>query len=179
MPDFSAYDWRELAENPFGMIAEGWMLVTAGEPGSWNTMTASWGGLGHLWNKDVVFVFVRPTRHTFGFMEKSEGFTLSYFGPEHRRALEICGSISGRDRDKAQAAGISPRTFLPPGGQAGGGPGRVAFEEARLVLSCRKIHAQDLDPSCFIDPSIAANYKARDWHRVYIGAVEAAWKRAG
>ncbi len=194
--DFRRIDPRSLSMNPFSLIAEEWMLVTAGAPGDWNTMTASWGGFGHLWNRDVAFVFVRPTRHTYGFMERESRFSLSFFGPAMRQALALCGSLSGRDVDKAQAAGISPRAFDAaaspgePAGQGGspapaglGGPGGadsanvIAFEEARLVLALRKLHAQDLDPACFVDPSINDHYAALDWHRLYVGAVEAAWSR--
>jgi flavin reductase (DIM6/NTAB) family NADH-FMN oxidoreductase RutF len=168
---FESWDWKKLEGNVFSLISSDWMLITAGKPGAWNTMTASWGGFGHLWNRDVAFVFVRPTRHTHAFMEGSPGFSLSFFDPDRRKALEVCGSVSGRDKDKAQAAGITPRPF------AWDGQGWVSFEEARLVLCCRKLHAQDLDPAGFIDPSIADNYKAKDWHRLYVGAIEAAWKR--
>lgn len=170
MGSFRDYDWRASGENVWKLIGDDWMLVTAGSMESWNTMTASWGGLGHLWNMDVAFAFVRPSRHTLGFMERSEGFTLSFFGPERREALNICGSTSGRDTDKARAAGIAPRAF-----SAVGVPARVSFEEARLVLSCRKVYAQDLDPACAIDRRIADNYPKGDWHRLYVGAIEAAW----
>ncbi|MDP3178987.1 MAG: flavoredoxin, partial [Spirochaetaceae bacterium] len=84
-----------------------------------------------------------------------------------------CGKMSGRDGDKAAAAGLSPRSFAT----GPGAPERVSFEEARLVLSCRVLHAQDLDPACFVDPGINAHYAAKDWHRLYIGVVEGAWKR--
>lgn len=176
---FIPCDWKSLDENVFSLISEDWMLITASAPGipggneGWNTMTASWGGLGHLWNRDVAFVFVRPTRHTFRFMEAAPGFTLSFFGEERRRALQVCGAISGRDHDKAAAAGITPRAF--------GSAGRtwIAFEEARLVLACTTVHSQDLDPAGFIDPGIASNYKDKDWHRLYVGAIEAAWTGVG
>ena len=171
--DFRRIDPRSLSMNPFSLIAEEWMLVTAGAPGDWNTMTASWGGFGHLWNRDVAFVFVRPTRHTYGFMERESRFSLSFFGPGMRKALALCGSLSGRDVDKAQAAGITPRAFDAAGGADSANV--VAFEEARLVLALRKLHAQDLDPACFVDPSINDHYEALDWHRLYVGAIEAAW----
>jgi len=179
MSDFSTCEWRDLGLDPWRLVADDWMLITAGSLESWNTMTASWGGFGHLWNRDVAFVFVRPTRHTYSFMENSEGFTLSFFAQEQRKILSICGSCSGRDTDKAAAAGIKPRLFAVGEEGAGGegGPGRVAFEEARLVLSCRKLHAQNLDPAGFLDPSIDANYPAKDWHRFYVGAIEGAWRR--
>lgn len=171
--EFEPFDWRSFQENVSGLLAEEWMLITPGVMGSWNTMTASWGGFGYLWNMDAAFVFVRPSRHSFGFMEKAEGFTLSFFERKYRKALDLCGSRSGRDTDKAKAAGISPRAF-----SVGGSAQRVGFEEARLVLSCRKIYSQDLDAKRFIDPGIARNYPKGDVHRLYAGAIEGAWRRA-
>jgi flavin reductase (DIM6/NTAB) family NADH-FMN oxidoreductase RutF len=176
---FENYDWRSGSDNTWKLIADDWMLITAGEAGAWNTMTASWGGFGHLWNRDVAFVFVRPTRHSFGFMERAEGFTLSFFDPEQRSILQVCGSTSGADTDKAAAAGISPRVFGSPAGTGSDEPPpRIAFSEARLVFSCRKLHAQDLDPAGFIDRGIDKHYPKKDWHRMYVGAIEKAWKRA-
>ena len=67
----------EITDNVFKLIANDWMLITAGTPDNFNTMTASWGAMGELWHKKVCFGFVRPTRHTFKFMEESETFTLT------------------------------------------------------------------------------------------------------
>jgi flavin reductase (DIM6/NTAB) family NADH-FMN oxidoreductase RutF len=174
---FEEIDWRSVEENLSKTLAEEWMLVTAGVPGRWNTMTASWGGFGHLWAMDVALAVVRPSRHTYAFMEREEGFTLSFLGESGRKALELCGATSGRDTDKAAAAGITPRGFLPKASAAG--PGRLGFEEARLVLSCRKVFAQDLDPASFVDPAILrAHYAKGDLHRLYAGAIEGAWRRA-
>ena len=171
-PEFEPFDWRSFRENVSGLLAEKWMLITPGAPGRWNAMTASWGGFGHIWNTDVAFIFIRPSRHSFGFAEKEEGFTLSFFDEKYRKALDICGARSGRDTDKAAAAGITPRPF-----PAEGSAQRVGFEEARLVLSCRKVYSQDLDAARFIDPGIAKNYPKGDVHRMYIGAIEGAWER--
>ncbi|MBQ5373195.1 MAG: flavin reductase family protein, partial [Bacteroidaceae bacterium] len=49
-------------EDVFHLIGKEWMLITAGNIKHFNTMTASWGGLGWLWNKPVAFIFVRPER---------------------------------------------------------------------------------------------------------------------
>jgi flavin reductase (DIM6/NTAB) family NADH-FMN oxidoreductase RutF len=164
-----ATEWRNCRENPSKLVAEDWMLVTAGKIERWNTMTASWGGFGELWGMDVAFIFVRPSRYTFSFLEEGDGFTLSFFGEGMRDALNICGSKSGRDVDKAKAAGISPLELAPS---------RVAFGEARLALACRKLYAQNLDEELFIDPAIAGNYPQGDIHRLYVGAIEGAWKKA-
>jgi flavin reductase (DIM6/NTAB) family NADH-FMN oxidoreductase RutF len=153
----------EFSGSPFLRIGEDWMLVTAGAADEWNTMTASWGGLGVLWNLPVAFVFIRPTRHTFGFIEKTERFTLSFFDEVDRHALDYCGAVSGRDTDKALGAGLSPIVFPD---------GAVSFAEAREVLACRKLYGQDLDPKRFLDPSLAKHYPKRDYHRLYVGAIE-------
>ncbi len=62
---------KELSENFFEAIGKEWMLVTAGNKDGFNTMTASWGGIGWLWNKPVAFVFVRPERYTYELLRKA------------------------------------------------------------------------------------------------------------
>ena len=138
------------------------MLVTAGEIESFNTMTASWGGFGILWNKPVVFCFVRPVRHTYIFMEKSGYFTASFFGKEYLEALNFCGKYSGRDVDKIKATGLTP--ISSPAGS-------VYFNEARLLLECRKLYFSDIDPENFMLPEININYPKADYHRMYIGEI--------
>ena len=95
-------------EDALNLIGKQWMLVTAGTSEKFNTMTASWGGLGWLWNKPVAFVFIRPERYTHGFIEASDCMTLSFYGEEYREALKICGTKSGRDTDKVAATGLTP-----------------------------------------------------------------------
>ena len=163
---FKEINVREL-ESPVKMINDGWMLVTAGVEGAYNTMTASWGAMGELWNRDVAFVFIRPQRYTYEFMEKNEYFSLSFFTPEYKDALKLCGSKSGRDIDKAAATGLTPVS-----------DGRtVYFEQASTVIICRKLACQDLDPKCFLDASIEGNYPNKDYHRVYVGEIVSVLKR--
>jgi flavin reductase (DIM6/NTAB) family NADH-FMN oxidoreductase RutF len=169
--EFEAFEWRAFGENVSELLSEGWMLITPGLVSHWNTMTASWGGFGHVWNMDVAFIFVRPSRYSYGFLEKEAGFTLSFFDESMKKALDVCGSRSGRTTDKAKAAGITPRTFAADGGEE-----RIGFDEARLVLSCRTVHHQDIDPKGFIAPSIAKNYPAGDYHRLYVGEIEGVWR---
>jgi flavin reductase (DIM6/NTAB) family NADH-FMN oxidoreductase RutF len=163
---------RELHGSPVQRIDDEWMLITAGNaavgPGNWNTMTASWGALGELWNKDVAFIFIRPGRYTRAFVDDNPLFTLSFFGEKYHNALTFCGEKSGRDYDKAAETGLTPIVF--GGGIAGGKiAGAIAFQEASEIIVCRKIYAQDIDPACFIDPSITGNYPQKDYHRMYVG----------
>jgi flavin reductase (DIM6/NTAB) family NADH-FMN oxidoreductase RutF len=165
-------DIREFPGSPAARIGDEWMLITAGNiregTGHWNTMTASWGGLGVLWGRNVAFMFIRPTRHTFEFARAASLFSLSFFGKTHRKALQICGDRSGRDTDKAAEAGLTPLVF-----EAGSAAGAVGFQEASEIIVCRKLYAHDFDPAGFLDPSIETNYPNRDYHRMFIGEVAA------
>lgn len=157
---------RELAGSPVKRISDEWMLVTAGnvqaDKGGYNTMTASWGGIGELWGKDVAFVFIRPQRHTFGFFNNNPLFTLSFFEPRFHKALEICGSQSGQDIDKAGETGITPIEFPD---------GSVGFKEASDIVVCKKLYTHDFDPTAFLDPSVEACYPQKDYHRMFIGEI--------
>jgi flavin reductase (DIM6/NTAB) family NADH-FMN oxidoreductase RutF len=152
----------KIKDNIFDMIGRQWMLVTAGNPNGFNTITASWGGAGVLWGKPVAFSFIRPQRYTFDFMEKNNYYTLSFYDEGYRDALNLCGSRSGRDIDKVKATGLTPAFS----GDA------VYFDEAKLVLICRKLYAQDLDPSSFLDKKILSTYSGDDYHRVFVGEIE-------
>lgn len=160
---FQKVDVKELALNPFDAIGEQWMLITAGTKDECNTMTASWGGLGVLWNKNVATAYIRPQRYTKKFVDEQEYFTLSFFGEEWRKELALCGRKSGRDIDKVKECGFTVTEA------AGGAP---YFEEAELVLVCRKLYADTIKPECFIDHECDMTcYPTRDHHTFYIGEV--------
>ena len=152
---------RELKDNFVKMISNDWALLTAGKSDDFNTMTVSWGGIGELWNKDVCFVFVRPQRYTYKFMENNDYFSLSFFGGEYKKELGVCGSKSGRDIDKISETGFSPIDL----GKA------VGFEQAKVNIVLKKLAYQDMKPDGFIDESIMNNYANNDFHRVYIGEI--------
>jgi flavin reductase (DIM6/NTAB) family NADH-FMN oxidoreductase RutF len=162
MDKFTLIDAGEIQENVFKLIGDDWMLVTGGDKDSFNTMTASWGGLGILWGKQVSFCFVRPSRYTYEFMEKSDYYTLSFFEDKYRDVLNLCGSKSGRNIDKVAETGINT---------AVDDTGAVYFTEAKLVLVCKKLYFQDILPENFLDAGIEKNYKGSDYHRMYVGEI--------
>ncbi len=160
--NFDIIDLEGITENVFKMIDKDWMLVTAGNMQSLNTMTASWGGLGILWHKRVAIIFVRPTRFTYQFMEEEDIFSLSFFGGNYREALNLCGTQSGRDINKVEKAGLTPAIR-----ESGG----IFFQESSLVFICKKLYFDDLKPDHFLDPTIEDNYPKKDYHRMYIGEI--------
>ena len=167
MNSFERFYPEQFQGNPFNLIGTDWMLITAGTPDKFNTMTASWGGLGVLWNRNVCFCFVRPQRYTFEFMEKNTRFSLSFFEHKYRDALMVCGSRSGREIDKVTATGLTPVTFSD---------GSVYFQEAKLVMICEKLYAQDLHGKYAVSPLVDEVYPEKDYHRMYIGEVSSCLK---
>lgn len=160
--NFKKINPEEINDNVFKLVGKDWMLITAGTKEKFNTMTASWGGLGILWGKQIAFCVIRPQRYTYEFVENTDKYTLAFFDSEYKKALGILGSKSGRDTDKIAEAGIAPVELAE---------GSVAFDEARLVLECKKIYYQDLEPENFLDPDIDKNYANKDYHRMYIGEI--------
>jgi flavin reductase (DIM6/NTAB) family NADH-FMN oxidoreductase RutF len=153
--------------NPTHLWLEQWLLITSGsfEEKKYNTMTVAWGSNGIMWNKPFVQVVVRPTRHTYGFMEKYDSFTLCAFPEEYKSALKFMGTKSGRDTDKYAETGLTPiqsDVVKSP-----------SFEEAELIIECKKIYFDDFEPDNFIDSSIQKNYPINDFHRIYFGEIVA------
>ena len=155
-------DISEISTSPVQLIGKQWMLITAGTADDFNCMTASWGGIGFLWNRPVAFVFVRPNRHTVNFIEAQPAFTLSFMPERYRQDLVFCGRHSGRDVDKMAHTGLKPATT--PGGLP-------TFEDAELVLECRKMFRTTLQEADFIDWSeVSPAWYAEDnpLHYLYI-----------
>ena len=150
-------------ESACRLIGKDWMLVCAGD----NAMTASWGGMGVLWNKPVAFVFIRPQRHTYNMTEQNDRMALAFFDESYRATLRYFGTHSGRDEDKFAATGLC-RTPHPQNGT-------LYPAEAHLVLFCRKLYVDDLKKDHFLDPALLANYSADDFHRMYVCEIEEAW----
>lgn len=159
---FKEISLSELQFNPFTKIGSQWMLITAGNEEKYNTMTASWGGMGVLWGKNVVTTYLRPQRYTKEFVDANDTFTISFYGEQHREALNICGSLSGRNCDKVAKAGLTP-LFVD---------GTTAFEEAELILVCKKLYADQMPPENFIAKENDEKwYPNKDYHTMYISEI--------
>lgn len=155
-------DISELRMNPMTKIGKEWMLVTAGcQERGYNTMTASWGHLGHIWGFDTSVIYVRPQRYTKQFVDREEKYTLCFF-PGYKKEMGYLGTKSGRDEDKVAAVGLTP-VF---------GDGFTYFAEASLVLVCRKLYRAPLKEEYFLDKSIVSDdYPNKDFHDLYVGEI--------
>lgn len=159
----------QLQDNLFDAIGKEWMLVTAGTAEKFNTMTASWGGTGILWGKPVAFLFIRPERYTYEFIEKGETLTLSFLGEENKAIHKVCGSKSGRDTDKIAETGLQP--FVTESGN-------ITFRQARLTLECRKLYVDMIEPDKFMDTSLIGRWYGEghgNFHKMYVVEIEHVW----
>lgn len=152
----------KLPGNIVKMLTDDWMLITAGNDMKFNMMTASWGGLGKLYNKPIAICFIAPTRYTYQLMESNDTYTLTFYTEAYRDALNICGSKSGKDTDKVKESGLTPIT-TPAGSKA--------FAEAWLIIECRKMVSQPVLHEGINDTELKKNWEGKPMHKMYIGEI--------
>lgn len=156
-----------IPENLIKTIGSEWMLITAGTPEKFNSMTAGWGGTGVMWSKPVAFILVRNTRYTFGFLEREPYFTLTFFDKKYKPQLLMFGTKSGRKVDKLKESGFTPVNT----GNA------MAYEEARMIIVCKKIYGDKIKEECATPDQAKAWYfnGSKDYHKLYFGEITAVW----
>ena len=145
----------------FAQFDKKWALLCAGSKEHHNTMTISWGGMGTLWGRPVVTVYVKPCRYTYGFMNESDYFTVSFYPEAYKKSLAVMGTKSGRDINKDEVSGLTVR----PVGQA------VTYKEAEATFLCRKIYWQDLVRENIPQEEIERFYTTEEPHRMFVGEV--------
>ena len=168
MNEFGFYEIPvEGLESACKMIGKDWMLITVRDGDGSNAMTASWGSLGVLWNKNVLTCFVRPQRYTYGLIEENERLSFAFLPEQYRSALRYCGSHSGRSAHKIVDAGLSTCKL----------DGVPVIKEADVVFICRKLYADDLKEEGFLDKGLLSNYEGGDFHRMYVCEIEKVYRK--
>jgi flavin reductase (DIM6/NTAB) family NADH-FMN oxidoreductase RutF len=160
---FTEIEIKSLQDNVFKLLDNDWMLITAGKKDACNLMTASWGTFGILWNKPVATIFIRPHRHTLKFVQENSFFTLSFFPHHCRHILNYCGQHSGQTVDKIKETGLIPMETET---------GNVGFEQARLIIECKKLYSDELKSDKFINLELMhKHYPSKDYHQIFIGEI--------
>ena len=159
--------FNDLLVRAHHLWSEQWLVLTAGSfaEGRYNAMTVAWGSFGTMWSKPFAQIVVRPSRYTREFMEQYDTFTLCAFPEARRKAAQLLGTKSGRDGNKIAEAELTPMAATKVAAPC--------FDEADLVIECRKIYWQDMDSANFLDPAIEKNYPQKDYHRIYFGEIVA------
>ena len=157
-------------------LPRGILLNTRGD--KFNSMVIGWGALGTVWSVPAFTVYVRENRYTKPQLDKTGEFTISIplDGPIPEIA-KICGSQSGRDIDKAEAARLileEAEIIRTPG-----------IRQYPLTLECKVLYAQRQDLSLLPEGIRKAMYPQdvdggnpmanRDPHTAYIGQIVAAY----
>ena len=151
-------------QNLFQKIDDEWLLICTEDRdnGRLNMMTASWGGFGILWHKEVCFLFVRPQRHTHKLLTEQQVFSLAVLPPDKKNAHKVCGKLSGRDVDKVQMTGLAVTEL----------DGVSTIADAELVFVVKKLYEDCLKKDGFLDESLLSHYPADDFHTVYVCEIE-------
>lgn len=148
--------------NPFTSLAKDWMLISAGDATNYNTLTASWGGFGFLWNENVSYIFIRPQRYTKEFIDNYDTYSLCFFDDEYKDKLSYLGSVSGRDENKIDKVDMEVALIDET----------PYFKDAKTVIICRKLYQQTLTKQCFLEKDKdVINYPENDYHTMYIARI--------
>ena len=161
---FKEIDITHLNENVVDLFKNRWALVTAGDKDALNTMTVSWGAVGELWGKDMATLYIRPQRYTEEFLNKNDYLTVSFYPEDMKKQIHgVCGSKSGRDVDKVKECNLTP-VFDEKA---------PYFNEAQIVLVCKKAAKSRFNPDEFIDGEIDEKwYPQNDYHFIYYAEIE-------
>ncbi|MBN2776430.1 MAG: flavin reductase [Bacteroidales bacterium] len=169
LDNFEEQTWQDLNDNAIRMIGKDWVLISAGTAEDYNMMTASWGTLGWLWERPVSTIYVRPQRHTHNYTEREDYYTLCFFDDPDKEVLRLMGTVSGKDFDKMGYEKLTP--VVTPNGS-------IAFEEAYLIIECKKLYSMVLKEEEFDDKTPMNDmYPERDFHTVYYGEIMGVWRK--
>ena len=160
---------ENFTENGFQWFRDA-QLLAAGNREKSNAMTIGWGGIGTLWGRTALTVYVAEKRYTKEFMDREQYFTVMSFDVAQSRVLTYMGRNSGRDGDKAEALGLHVAYT------ANGTP---YYTEATMVIECKTMYAAPFDPQYFkseVPERMYSNFPA-GIHSMYIGEVVGAWMR--
>ncbi|MDR0715016.1 MAG: flavin reductase [Bacteroidales bacterium] len=170
---FKAISPEEVTDNIFNLTGKDFTVITSGKASLFNSMTASWGGVGILFNKPVTWCFLRANRYTLEIIKEELTYTMSYFPDEYKEQVLFFGSKSGRDTDKMKETTLT--SIQTPGGN-------TTYKEARLVLECKLIEITTVNPDDFYtqeakDFITEAYLEAKAYHKLVFGDITNVWIR--
>jgi flavin reductase (DIM6/NTAB) family NADH-FMN oxidoreductase RutF len=152
-----------LTDKTIAQIRKGaFLTVKAGD--KLNTMAIGWATIGYIWQRPVLMVAVRNSRHTFGIIEKAADFTVSVpLNETMREAVNFCGAKSGRDLDKFKECKLeltNAKQVLSP-----------SIKMAGLHFECKIVLKAPMDPAR-MDKALESLYPKKDFHTLYFGEIK-------
>ncbi len=138
-------------------------LLVSGDVGEANVMTIGWGLIGPLWGRPFFMVAVRPSRHTFGFIEKTGDFTVNVPRKGMEEIVDYCGSVSGREHDKFKETGLT----LEPGRSVDS----PIISECGVHYECRVAYKTRVTPNGLPQAILSDSYPSGNYHTLYFGEI--------
>jgi flavin reductase (DIM6/NTAB) family NADH-FMN oxidoreductase RutF len=164
---------RDIPDNVFRLVGEDFTVITAGALDDYNSMTASYGGWGVLFNSPSAWCFLRANRYTLEYIRREKKYTMTYFDAAYRDQVMLFGSSSGRDSDKMKRHSLT--AAITPGGS-------IAYKESRLIIECEltginTVHPDDYHAEEGKSFVADAFVEAKDYHKLVFGKITGAWIR--
>jgi flavin reductase (DIM6/NTAB) family NADH-FMN oxidoreductase RutF len=159
--------YMSMADEAMNKIRKG-AFLTVQAADALNTMTIGWAMFGVVWQKPVLMVAVRDSRHTFGLMEKASDFTVTVPSGDLSRETAFCGTKSGRDMDKFKSC-----TLKTANGQRVASP---IIAVPGIHFECRIVYKSAMNPTHLDESYNSTVYPKKDYHTLYFGEVLACYE---
>jgi len=171
---FNTINVKEIGEDVFTLVGEDFSVLTSGNPSRYNSMVASWGGWGILFNKPVVFHLLRSNRYTLELMRKENSYTMTFFDEEFKEDLIQFGMSSGRDSDEKMKNTRLTAVQTPAG--------NMTFKEAKIIIECKLIQVTTVSANDFLVEEnrqfiVDAHAETNDYHKIVYGEITNVWVR--
>ncbi|MDR2292059.1 MAG: flavin reductase [Prevotellaceae bacterium] len=168
---FTGISAEEISDNVFKLVGKDFTVITSRKDSTFNSMTASWGGLGILFNKPATWCMLRANRYTLEIIKNEHTYTLSYFPDEYKEQVLFLGSKSGRNTNKMQETTLTP--VQTPSGN-------MTYKEARLVFECKLTEITTVSPDDFLNQEdkdfiLGGFEEAKEYHKLVFGEITGVW----
>ena len=164
MNEFEQIKLEEITQykDPFSLFSE-WAAATATGKEKTNSLLIGWGGLGVLWSRPCCTVYIHETRYSRKVFDEADSFSVCFFSKEkYLKPLEYLGQASGYQEDKIAGSGLN---LLKE-------DGIPYFEEAELVILCKKMGQSKFDLNKIDHPQRIIDWYSRDGvHTLYYGEI--------
>jgi flavin reductase (DIM6/NTAB) family NADH-FMN oxidoreductase RutF len=160
-------NYMSIAEDDLKKIRKGaFLTVEAGK--ALNTMTIGWATFGFIWQKPIMMVAVRSSRHTFGIIEAAEDFTVTVPTGDMSKEIAFCGTKSGRDLDKFKMCKLEIKKGSKVVSPIIKTPGHH--------YECKIVYKSAMNPAYLNENYDTSLYPQKDYHTLYFGEILACYE---
>lgn len=172
---FQNIDPTEIKDNVFKLVGQDYSVITAGTDSAYNSMTASYGGWGQLFEKPTTWCILNANRYTLEFIKQEKKYTMSYFPDQFKEQVIAFGSKSGRNSDKMKETQFT--SVKTPNGN-------LSYKEAKLIIECKLVEITETNPNDFytdeskgfIEKGIKDG-NGKEYHKLVFGEITNVWIR--